>query len=537
MKCPLRILHLKAELPHDAALIDDILEAEGFTFETSCVHTLDDFKTAIDRGGIDLVFTHFSMPASQGLAAIGIVRHRRPELPIIMVSRSLDEKWAIASLKDGATDYVLREQLGRLGPAVRRAMEEVEERSCRRRLETQFIKAQKTDVIGNLAVGIAHDFNNILGVIMGCNERMMTELAPDSPLRKYAEEIQDASERAAGLTRQLLVFSRGQTVCPVVLYLEDVIKDLDIILRRLIDENITLTMSLENRTGPVKADPGYIGQVLMNLVVNARDAMPQGGNLNISTENVTVDDEEAGKLPDAVPGDYVMLCVRDTGLGMTDEVKERLFEAFFTTKPEGKGTGLGLPTCQAVVQKSGGYIAVESEPGKGSTFKVFIPRVEEGVKPKPAPVEPESPLPRGTETLLVVEDEPAVRHIARGLLRAQGYNVLTASNGQEGLHAVRDHKGSTIRLVLTDVIMPLMGGKVMAEWLKATYPDIKILYTSGYTDDAIAQYGVLEPGVDFLAKPYTRAALVRKVRQMLDEDSQSVYQPAENAHFESQRVT
>ena len=381
------------------------------------------------------------------------------------------------------------------------------------RLKAQFIEAQKMEVIGQLAGGVAHDFNNILAVIIGYSDLMMQEIGSDDLLSKHIGEIRHASDRAAGLTRQLLVFSRKQTVQTIVLDLNEVVKDLDKMLRRLIDENIEMAVGPGKKIGRIKADAGYVGQVLMNLVVNARDAMPNGGKLTIATSNVTFDkkDERTG----VIPGDYVMLSVSDTGTGMTNEVKMHLFEAFFTTKPKGKGTGLGLATCQTIVQQSGGHIEVQSELGKGTTFKIYFPRVEQPLNITAMPIHT-GPLPRGTETLLVVEDEPSVRHLAHGVLEAQGYEVLSASNGQDALNVAREHKGSPIRLVVTDVIMPLMSGAVMAEWLKATYPNLKILFTSGYTDDAIVEHGVLEPGVAFLPKPYTPAALARKVRAMLD---------------------
>jgi two-component system cell cycle sensor histidine kinase/response regulator CckA len=350
---------------------------------------------------------------------------------------------------------------------------------------------------------------------MGYSDLIMVKTWPDSPLRKYAEEIRHASERAAGLTRQLLVFSRKQTVQPVVLDLNDVVKDLDKMLRRLIDENIEMTIVPGKQIGRIKADSGYVGQVLMNLVVNARDAMPNGGKLTIATNNVTLDENYARTHTGAIPGDYVMLSVSDTGTGMTDEVKAHLFEAFFTTKPKGKGTGLGLATCQTIVQQSGGHIDVYSEVGKGTTFKIYFPRVEQPLDVAARPIQT-GPLPRGTETLLVVEDEPSVRHLAAQCVGSAGLQVLRPQRPGCVACVAREHKGSPIRLVVTDVIMPLMGGKVMAEWLKTTYPDLKILFTSGYTDDAIAQHGVLEPGVAFLPKPYTPADLARKVREMLD---------------------
>ena len=382
-------------------------------------------------------------------------------------------------------------------------------------LREQIIETQKMEVLGQLAAGVAHDFNNILSVIMGYSELMTEELGADSPLQTHAEQIKHASERAAGLTRQLLVFSRKQAVQPVVLDLDSLVRDFDKMLRRLIDENITMTIAPGASAGCIQADAGYVGQVLMNLVVNARDAMPNGGKLNIATGNLTLTETDVRTHPDALAGDYVMLSVSDTGTGMTKEVKERLFETFFTTKPKGKGTGLGLPTCLTIVQQSGGHIDVISELGKGTTIKVHFPRVRQPVESLVSPIN--EPLPRGTETLLLVEDEPAVRHLARRVLELLGYNVLSATNGQHGLHVAREHKGPPIRLVITDVIMPLMDGMVMAEWLKATFPNVKVLFTSGYTDDAIAHHGVLKPGIAFLPKPYTPMALSRKVRDLLDQ--------------------
>jgi CheY-like chemotaxis protein len=253
----------------------------------------------------------------------------------------------------------------------------------------------------------------------------------------------------------------------------------------------------------------------MNLVVNARDAMPKGGHLTIATSNVTLDENYAHTQTGVRPGEYLLLSVSDTGTGMTAEVKAHLFEAFFTTKPKGKGTGLGLATCQTIVQQSGGHITVHSELGQGATFKVYFPRDEQPLAPIAKP-NPSGPLPRGTETLLVVEDEPSVRHLARGILEAQGYQVLSAANGQDALRVAREHRGPPIRLVVTDVVMPLMGGKVMAEWLQTTYPGLKILFTSGYTDNTVGIDNVLDPESVFLPKPYTPATLARTVRVLLD---------------------
>jgi signal transduction histidine kinase/ActR/RegA family two-component response regulator len=470
---------------------------------------------ALEQGGIDLILCDYALPDFDGMSALKIARANWPAIPLIFVSGTLGEEQAIESLKSGATDYVLKERLARLVPAVRRAMQEVEERAERRRIEARFIEAQKMEVIGQLAGGVAHDFNNLLAVIMGYSDLTMQKFGDNEEIRSNLETVRSTAERAAGLTRQLLIFSRKQTVQPSVLDLNVVVQELEIMLRRLIDENIGLTIVPGKQTGRIRADSGYVGQVLMNLVVNARDAMRDGGQLTIATNNVSLDENYARTHPGATPGDYVMLSVRDTGTGMTDEVKAHIFEAFFTTKPKGKGTGLGLATCQTIVQQSGGHIAVCSEVGKGTTFKIYFPRVDLPLDVAARPIQP-GVLPRGTETLLVVEDEPAVRHLARDVLEAQGYEVLRAANGLHAMFVAREHKGPPIRLVITDVIMPQMGGKVMAEWLKSTYPDLKILFTSGYTDEAIAYHGVLGSGMAFLPKPYTPATLTRKVRELLD---------------------
>jgi signal transduction histidine kinase len=528
MKPPLRILHLEDDA-NDAALVQASLGAGAISSTTRRVHTRDEFEAALDGGEIDLILSDYSMPAFDGLSALEIAHTKHPDLPLIFVSGTLGEEKAIDSLKNGATDYILKGRLGRLAPAVKRAMQEVDARRERERLEARFIEAQKMDVIGQLAGGVAHDFNNVLAVIIGYNELMLAELEPKGRLYGCAEEIRDASERAAALTRQLLVFSRKQTVQPVVLDLENTVQELDRMLGRLIGENIEMTMIHGNRGGYIRADKGYIGQVLMNLVVNARDAMPNGGKLVIAVDNVTLDQDYAEAHPGEVPGDFIKLSVSDTGTGMTDEVKVHLFETFFTTKAVGEGTGLGLATCQSIVRQCGGHIGVASELGKGTTFNIYFPRVE---KPSHGVVEPNSIAPSkgGTETLLIVEDEASLRNLTRCVLEKQGYNVLLASNGQDGLRAAREHKGSPIALVVTDVIMPSMDGKEMADQLIVDYPDLKILFTSGYTDDALAHHGVLNPGVELLLKPHMPADLVRKVRELLDKPSMTSHEAVETVN-------
>ena len=484
MKSPLCILHLEDD-PNDAALVAAALESGGIRCVITRVQDRDEFVAALERGGVDLILSDFSLPDFDGLSALAIVRANYRSIPLILVSGTLGEELAIDSFKSGATDYVLKERMARLVPAVRRAMKEVQDRAANRQtemelqeseqrleivfnespmgialvgveghpiltnpalqemlgytadelgrmhfkefthpedcakdlalyedviqgkregyqlekryirkdakvvwarltvtlarrrtahahfvigmveditenrhLQSQFIEAQKMEVIGHLASGVAHDFNNILAVIMGYSDLTMQKLGADGELRSYLETIRASAQRAAGLTRQLLVFSRRQTVQLVVLDLNVVIQDLDKMLRRLIDENIEMTIVPGKQLGRVKADSGYIGQLLMNLAVNARDAMPNGGRLTIATENVTLDDGFVRSHAGAITGECVMFSVSDTGTGMTEEVKARLFEAFFTTKPKGKGTGLGLATCQTIVQQSGGYIEV-----------------------------------------------------------------------------------------------------------------------------------------------------------------------------------
>ena len=514
MKSPLHILHLEDD-PNDSALVQSMLKEGGISCTTTRVQTEKDFVAALELGGIDLILSDYTMPAFDGLSALKIARAAQPSLPVIFVSGTLGEERAIESLRSGATDYVLKGKLSRLAPAVSRAMHELEERCERQRLEAQLIEGQKMDVIGQLAAGVAHDFNNILAVIMGYCHLLKSDNISASDQLKYADEIQLASERASGLTRQLLAFSRRQTVQPVLLDLNEVVKGMDRMLRRLIDANIEMTLVLGDGTGHIHADSGYVGQVLMNLVVNARDAMPYGGKLVIETADVTLEENDDYLPLGSFPGDYVRLRVSDTGTGMTDEVKARLFEPLFTTKPPGKGTGLGLTTCQNIIHQSGGFIDVHSESGKGTTFQIYFPRQPGSVVAQAQSTAP-SVLTLGTETLLVVEDEPALRHLASTVLKTLGYHVLEASNGVEGVRVVSDYKGPPIRLVIADVIMPLMGGKTMAELLKMTNPDIEVLFTSGYPDDAIMRHGVLDPSFGFLGKPYSPVVLARKVREMLD---------------------
>ena len=397
--------------------------------------------------------------------------------------------------------------------------------TARKELETEFVHAQKMDVVGQLAGGVAHDFNNVLGIIIGFSELIMRDIGSGSPLHKSVLTISHAAERAAALTRQLLIFSRKEMPQPEVLDLSELITGMDSMLRRLIGENVRLITKPDLALGRIEADPGQIEQILMNLIVNARDAMPGGGTITISTTNVTVSADEVGGA-DVAPGGYVVLTVADDGCGMSAAVKAKMFEAFFTTKPAGQGTGLGLATCQRIATRWHGYITANSQLGVGTEFKIYLPRII-GVLPFPMAASQVDSLPRGTETILIVEDEPGLRELAATILETQGYAVLKAGNGQEALRIVREPRAKPIDLILSDMVMPEMSGPIMSEWLQATNPEIKVLFTSGYSD--CGTDGFLDSKVEFLAKPYTPSALVRKTRQVIDHASNKAALPAASA--------
>jgi two-component system cell cycle sensor histidine kinase/response regulator CckA len=384
----------------------------------------------------------------------------------------------------------------------------------RRVLERQLRMAQKMEAVGRLSGGIAHDFNNLLGVIIGYIQVMKRNLVPGNSSYEYAEEIEKASQRAVSLTRQLLAFSRQQVLEPAILNLNTLVSDMEKMLPRLIGEDIQLNLTLDSAIGQVKADPGQIEQVVMNLAVNARDAMPDGGKLTIQTANAEIDAAFAREHPGSIPGQYVMLDVTDTGMGMDPETQAQIFEPFFTTKDRDKGTGLGLATVYGVVKQSSGYITVESEKGKGASFKIYLPRIEQRVAIQSEI--PQAPLTvRGCETILLVEDAEPLRKLAHMFLKDNGYQVLTAADGAEAQQVAAQSAGP-IHLLLTDVVMPGINGRVLAERLAPRHPAMKVLYMSGYTDSFIAGHGVLEEGIHLLHKPFTEEALMRKVRELLD---------------------
>jgi PAS domain S-box-containing protein len=383
----------------------------------------------------------------------------------------------------------------------------------RKRIEAQYFQAQKMESVGRLAGSVAHDFNNLLTVINGYTDMLLEGSGPQDPLRASLLEIRKAGERAAGLTQKLLAFSRKQLIQPKALDLNLLVVESEIMLGRLIGEDIELITRLGAGIGQAMADAGQLHQVLMNLVVNAIDSMPNGGKIIIETKNVEADADFVSRVPELAIGSYVYLGVTDTGTGMSDHVKEHLFEPFFTTKEPGKGTGLGLATIYSIVHQSSGWIGVTSKLGEGSTFEIYLPRIEPGLLQQPATSVPAAAL-RGSETVLVVEDQEAVRRLACTILESHGYRVLQASSGPEAI-ALAEGFPKTIHLLLTDVILPLMDGRLLAEKLKAARPQMAVLYMSGYPDEKIGQSGVLDPNSAYLPKPFTPQALAAKVREIL----------------------
>jgi PAS domain S-box-containing protein len=384
----------------------------------------------------------------------------------------------------------------------------------RLQLEAQYRQSQKMDSVGQLASGIAHDFNNLLTVINGMSELVLAQITPANPMFADVQEIGRSGERAAVLTRQLLAFSRQQILETRVVSLDVVVAGMESLLRRLLGEDIDLVVVSTPGLGRVKADPGQLEQVITNLAVNARDAMPQGGHLTIETHNVTLDEDAAPQHGVAMPsGSYVVLAVSDSGVGMDEVTRASIFEPFFTTKAPGKGTGLGLSTVEGIVKQSDGFIRVYSEVGKGTSFKIFLPQVTEAGRPdRPAPIVVSM---SGTEIILLAEDNAGLRSLVTRVLEPAGYTVLGAATGDDALHVLERHDGP-VHLLLSDVVMPGMSGRHLAEQLTQTCPEMKVLYMSGYTSDTIVRHGVLEAQMPFLNKPFTAAALLRKVREVLD---------------------
>jgi two-component system cell cycle sensor histidine kinase/response regulator CckA len=648
-EAPLRLLIVE-DSPTDAKLVVTRLKPLRREVVWERVETAEAMRAALRDRAWDFVISDWSMPQFSALAAAAILAELDMDLPFIIVSGTIGEETAVEAMRAGARDFVLKDNLGRLHPAVERELREAAERAARRkaeaelreserrfraiadsgimgfatgdfggqvyeandaflalvgytreelaagavhwadltpqelhhfgeraleelrttgvarpweteavrkdrsrvpiligavmlepprgvafaidlsqqraaeagrlraekaleRSEAQLRQAQKMEAVGRLAGGVAHDFNNVLSVILSYAEILSLDLREGDPMRADLEEIAKAGRRAAELTRQLLVFSRQNVIEPRVLDINDILASMYKMLQRILGEDIELVVVAEQSSAQVKVDPTSIEQVIMNLVVNARDAMPTGGKLTLETAEVFLDAEYVSLHPGAATGPHVMLAVSDNGVGMDRATQERIFDPFFTTKEKGKGTGLGLSTVFGIVQQSGGTIWVYSEPGKGSTFKVYLPRVdgplEHGTSEAPARAL------EGDETILLVEDEEPIRVVTRELLKRSGYRVLEARNGGEAILLCERHL-DPIDLLLTDVVMPQMSGPELAKRIRSMRPDIKVLCMSGYTDDSVIRHGLLQAEMAFIQKPITPKTLTRKVREVLD---------------------
>ena len=620
----------------DAALITRELQRLTPPPDVRHVQTEASFAAALREFVPDIILCDHNIPSFGGWAALAIARQLAADVPFILVTGSLDEETAVAYLKGGATDYILKDRLIRLGPAVLEALDSARQRQAlrrqerllrqiidadpnlifvkdwegrfvlvneataavygttvdgllgktdadfnsnqvevahflrddrevmssgrskliseepvtnpatqqtrwfqtikvplalpdddspkllgvateiteRKRLEEQLLQSQKMEAVGQLAGGVAHDFNNILTAIVGYADLLAAEFTgTNSRHLEDLEEIRKAARRAAALTRQLLAFSRKQVLEPRIIDMNGVVMNLEKMLRSLISENISLQTHLATDLAAARADPNQLEQVIMNLAINARDAMPEGGSLTIETGNATLDEDYAAQHVSVLPGEYVMLAVTDTGCGMDEHTKARIFEPFFTTKAPGRGTGLGLSTVYGIVKQSGGNIWLYSEPNKGTTFKVYLPAVHAAPEDIGKLAPPEL-AQRGGGTVLLVEDDDQLRRLAHRALAAQGYTVLEAERGATALDIARRHKG-VIDLLLTDVIMPDTNGRKLADALRASRPGLRVLFMSGYPDGAIGSQGVLDHGVAYLAKPFSTDGIIRKVREVL----------------------
>jgi two-component system, cell cycle sensor histidine kinase and response regulator CckA len=473
-----------------------------------------------ERKNPDLVLLDLRMPEMDGLDALSMLRERSPDTPIIVVSGKGRVDDAIEALRLGAWDYLIKpiKDLSALRHSMDMALERAhliqENRMYQEKLEAQFRQAQKMESIGRLAGGVAHDFNNLLTPILGYTEMLLFDFSPDDPRYDKLVQIQKAAERAESLARQLLAFSRKQVLETKKVDLCQVVSGFEKILRSTIREDIELHIKIVPLPCNIKADVSQIEQILMNLLVNAQDAMPDGGRIVIEIAEVFLDEAYASAHSGLQPGHYVMLTVGDTGCGMDSETLKHAFEPFFTTKERGKGTGLGLSTVYGIIQQHGGNIWVDSKPGRETTFTICFPPTDE-IPEHTTVHSSQKEILNGNETVLVVEDDDAVRNLVCNILTQQSYWVIGAENADECLSLVKQHK-SAVHLLITDVVMPKMNGKELYQQLTPMFPDLKVLYMSGYADDVIGHHGVLEEGVHFLKKPVSVHALTGKVRAVLD---------------------
>ncbi len=494
-----------------------LAEIRGWQIHLEWVATYTAALEVLSTNEHDICLVDYHLGAKNGLELLCEVRDNGYKIPVILLTGQGDREIDIKAMEAGASDYLVKGQIDAmlLERSIRYSIQRRQEEETKAKLEEQLVQSQKMESIGRLAGGVAHELNNLLTPILGYAQ--MSLALPDSreTLTDNLEQIEKAATRASNLVQQLLAFSRRQIIKPEIIQPNDLVEDMGKMLRQLIGEHIELVLLLDPELNHIKADSTQLTQILMNLTINAQDAMPDGGKVTIETSNTTKEEGWNKQQPQLPSGEYVVLSVSDNGIGMTEEVKAHIFEPFFTTKGVGQGTGLGLATCYGIANHIGGCIEVHSEVGQGATFKVYLPSIQGPVNLSDHD-EISKEMPNGSETILLVEDEPLVRGMVSTMLKDQGYEVLQATNGEEALRVVQQHAGKDIQLLLTDVVMPQMGGIELAEKFGSLYPDTSLLLMSGYTEQVITERDSLTGGPAFLHKPFTVSALATKVREVID---------------------
>lgn len=514
MEIPLQILIVEDSEDATAFLIRKLAQESSYKPVYERVETRESLNRALDKQDWGIIISDNSMPNFSALEVLETLRAKNLDIPVIIVSGVIEPEAAVAGMKAGASDYVMKSDLTRLIPAIERELREAKSRQEKRQTEDQLRQSQKMECVGRLSGGIAHDFNNLLTAILGYVNFLTVGPEKNYDWQNDVEEIRKAALRAASLTQQLLAFSRRQVLQSRIFDLNLEIADLERMLRRLVGEDIKWIASLTPKPCTIKTDSGHVHQVIMNLIVNARDAMPNGGKLNIKTEHVEFAEPHKEGDISIDPGTYVLLMISDTGTGMNDHVKAHLFEPFFTTKEMGKGTGLGLAVVYGIVKQSGGYIIVDSAPRQGTTFKIYFPKAEGPVSPKHMEPEIRRSSLKGAGTILVVDDDQAVRNMIQRILRQYGYSMLEADSCEEALKFAQTHKGK-LHLLLTDVVLPDINGIELSRRMISLRPNTKILLISGYLDRDFGNFN-LDENIPFLHKPFTPETLARAVRETLN---------------------
>jgi two-component system, cell cycle sensor histidine kinase and response regulator CckA len=504
MDVPIRVLMVE-DSEDDADLIARELRRGGYEPVTERVDSAEAMQAALDRAKWDLVICDFSMPQFSGKDALRLLRASGSEAPFIFVSGTIGEDTAVAALKQGAQDYLLKDNLKRLIPAVQRELLEVARHRQQNQLEKEIEQLRKFEAMGRLAGGVAHDFNNLLGIVTACAELLHGHV--DAESEQYIENIGEAAKRGAALTKQLLAFSRKQQAQVEVFNLNERLKEMSKLLRPLMGDDVEIVLQRRSEAAIVEIDPGQLDQILINLAVNARDAMRHGGKLIIESSVVDFDEGFAHEHAALNAGRYVVLAVSDNGCGMDEATRSRIFEPFFTTKGMGKGTGLGLSTVYGIVKQSGGHIWVYSEMERGSTFKIYFPSADHKLGAAPEPKDHGLPARREGITILLAEDDPVMRKLTRKMLEEHGYTVLEASDGRAALEVMSETQ-TNVNLALTDVVMKGMTGPELVLHLTDSYPSIRVVYMSGYTGELVTNQGA-DSAIRLLEKPFTRSGLLK----------------------------